>query len=307
MKHVKLAYTKVTNLVTVMIALENILSQFCLIGLVGYLAYQGQLGFGVILAVGNLANQFFSAISELSETNASILSTQAILNKFESITNDTKINRPRIFTKEIRAVQLEYVYPNKQVSFPDMHFEKNKKYLIEGESGSGKTTLIQLLTRSLKHYKGSLQFDGTEYVKLSTVDVLQSVALMSQQTFILNRTIKENICLALPFDQIRFDQVLENSHLNELIATLPQKSDTELDSDHLRLSGGQLQRIAIARAFYHHKDILIFDEGTANLDAKTAKAIEEIVLTTPNQTAIIISHSFKEELKRFIDQTYILT
>lgn len=305
MKNVKLNYTKVTNLLTITIAGTTILSQVSLIGLAGYLAYLGIFGFGLIVSVGNLANQFFSAISELSETNTVIVGARAILSKFSLQKKiNTESNHPINFSQEISTENLKYNYKDKQVTFPNMTFQKNKKYLINGESGSGKTTFINLLSGSLKNYEGSLTIDQQEYKEISKVDLLNSIAVMSQHSFILNGTIKENICLTKPFDPKLFSKVLSDSCLDNLINELQLGENTQIDSDDLKLSGGQIQRIAIARAFYHNKNILIFDEGTANLDAKTAKSIEQTLLTNPDKTAIIISHSFSQELTYLLDNTY---
>lgn len=306
MKTIKLNYTKVMGIMSSSIAIANILSQLGLIGLAGFLAIHGFFGFGVIMSVGNLASQFFSSVSNLSELKASIVSAQSILGKFspEEFLHQNSEKGPD-FSERIKAKDLTYHYADRTLQFPNMNFEKNKKYLIKGESGSGKTTFINILSGSLKNYQGSLIIDQQEFKQLKKTEVLKSIVVMSQQNFILDGTIKDNICLAKPYEKEYFEKVIENSRLKDLIRQLPAGIDTLLDNDNLSLSGGQIQRIAIARALYHNKKIIIFDEGTSNLDSETAIFIEKTLLTNPDKTVIIVSHTFKPELEYLLDDTYL--
>ena len=120
------------------------------------------------------------------------------------------------------------------------------------------------------------------------------MAYLPQQVFIIDASLKENIALGLNEEEIDLNWLIksvEKASLSELVAQLPQGVDTILGERGIRLSGGQRQRIAIARAFYHERDVMIMDESTSSLDTETEKEIvEEIKQLKGDKTLIVIAH-----------------
>lgn len=164
---------------------------------------------------------------------------------------------------------------------------------IVGESGSGKTTLVDLLARLYECAPGTIFFDGRDVRELSLATLHRRMALVSQENWLLNRSLRDNVCfgLAHPPDDQAIVALLEDLALGEMLARMPEGLDTEVGDRGVRLSGGQRQRIDIARAILHRPDIVILDEATSALDS----LIERRVMRTVQErlagsTVIVIAH-----------------
>ena len=174
---------------------------------------------------------------------------------------------------------------------------------IIGPSGSGKSTLINILNGDLKNYEGSVEWDNRE---LKQFDIKAAISTMNQKVQLLNLSIKDNIILNKEYNDKLFREVLENCKLVDVIDNLEEKENTILDNKNLALSGGQLQRLGLARSLYHKKDVFIIDEGTANLDSKLADDIEEIILNDKESTVIMITHRNSEKIENLADKVITL-
>ena len=192
---------------------------------------------------------------------------------------------------------------NVDFSFPDSTKKALKNINVEikpgsfvafiGPSGAGKTTLVDLILGLFQPDVGSVTLSGIPASK-AIEEGLVSVAYVPQKPAIINGTILENIALSsgdsLPDRELAI-RVLQATHLDEMISDLPNGLDTELAGSHARLSGGQVQRIGLARALYTNPRLLILDEATSALDAETESFIAEAVsLLTPSTTVIVIAH-----------------
>jgi ATP-binding cassette subfamily C protein CydC len=145
---------------------------------------------------------------------------------------------------------------------------------IVGPSGAGKTTLINLLQRFWEYHDGSIELDGNEISRYQQEDFRGRIATASQSTYLFSGTIKENLLIARP--DASMDDLIhaaQAAHLHELITSLPQCYDTWIGEHGLRLSAGERQRMAIARALLKDAPILILDEPIANLDSATEKSV----------------------------------
>jgi ABC-type multidrug transport system fused ATPase/permease subunit len=164
---------------------------------------------------------------------------------------------------------------------------------IVGESGSGKTTFVDLIARLYECPPDTILFDGRDVRELSLESVHRRMALVSQENWLVNRSLRENLCfgIANPPSDAAIVELLEDLALGELLERLPEGLDTEVGDRGVRLSGGQRQRIDIARAILHRPDIVIMDEATSALDS----LIERRVLRTVQErlagsTVILIAH-----------------
>ena len=164
---------------------------------------------------------------------------------------------------------------------------KGNKIGIFGKSGSGKTTLLNLILSFLKPEKGEIYFNNIEYKKI--LELNKFFSYLPQKAFILGGNLKENISL--------FDQSIDQERLNKSInqANLSEINENLfLADDGANLSGGQVQRLAIARAIYHNRQILIFDEPTNALDEDVElKIVDNILQLSPDKTIIFVSHNKK--------------
>src|SRR5438093_54139 len=163
---------------------------------------------------------------------------------------------------------------------------------IVGATGAGKTTLISLLTRFYDPQRGAILLDGTDLREYRLTDLRRQFAVVLQEAVLFSTSIAENIAYAAPGatrQQIVAAAQAANAH--EFIERLPQGYDTEVGERGMKLSGGQRQRVALARAFLKDSPILILDEPTSSVDAKTEAAIvEALERLKQGRTVIVISH-----------------
>jgi ABC-type multidrug transport system fused ATPase/permease subunit len=170
--------------------------------------------------------------------------------------------------------------------------KKNERVALVGRSGSGKSTLANLIPRFYDPQKGEILLDGTPIQKLPLSDLRGLVSTVSQDVFLFNDTVRNNIAYGLKdvSDQ-RIAEVVERAHAEEFIRQLPQGMQTMVGERGTQLSGGQKQRIAIARAMLRNSPILIFDEATSALDAESERFIQRAIDDLfKERTVIMIAH-----------------
>ena len=198
--------------------------------------------------------------------------------------------------ESIELRDVSYAYSSRNLKVIDgltIKIKKGDSVGIIGPSGSGKTTLLDILLGLIEVDKGSVLFNGKDLNKYDH-EWKSHVAYIPQNIFIIDNTIARNIALGEPDDLIdhtRLDNSINQSKLAELINQMPEGVNTLLGEDGIQLSGGQRQRIALARAFYHNRDILVMDEATSALDNETElEIVNEIKLLKGNKTLIVIAH-----------------
>ena len=212
--------------------------------------------------------------------------------------------------KEIKFQNIKFSYPNstKQI-LNKFNFKITAGNCIGilGSSGSGKTTFVDLLLGVLSPQKGEILIDGRN-IKSILRKWQSNVGYVHQNFFLMDNTIRQNIAFGLPnqaIKQSKINRAIINSSLDKVIFNLPLGLDEYVGERGIKLSGGQMQRIAIARALYNDPSILIFDEATSALDEKTENGIlNSIRKLKEEKTIIIISHR-KNSLK-FCNKIYSL-
>lgn len=195
----------------------------------------------------------------------------------------------------LKNVSFNYKNRNKTIlDKVDFTINKNDYVGITGESGGGKSTLIDILSGLLKPESGEIIIDGKAIKNLQDTNWLNKVGYLTQKNNLLDESILTNITLEFNKDNIDNElitEVLNKTGLRDLVNSLPEGIDTHIGENGFAISGGERQRIGIARLLYAKKEILIFDESTSNLDNKN----KEKFITTVNElskekTIIIISH-----------------
>ena len=194
---------------------------------------------------------------------------------------------------KIEFSEVSFGYNKKEV-LHNISFIVNPKenVAIVGKSGSGKSTIFNLLTKSYDNYKGSIKIDDIDIKELDHDTLRNSISIISQNPYIFNLTIKEN--LKLIDRRVTEHEIIEAckvAKIHDYIETLPQGYDTLVGEGGVNLSGGQKQRLAIARALLKQSKILLFDEATSALDNVTQKEIQEAIDNiSKDYTIIIIAH-----------------
>jgi ABC-type multidrug transport system fused ATPase/permease subunit len=163
---------------------------------------------------------------------------------------------------------------------------------IVGRTGAGKTTLADLLLRFYDPDAGSIEIDGVDLRRITRDSLLDQVAVVTQEPFLFAGSIRANIRYGRPAaSDAEVEAAARAAHVDEFVHTLPQGWDTEVGEVGVKLSGGQRQRITIARAILKNPAILIFDEATSSLDAKSERHVQDAIdALLGGRTVFVIAH-----------------
>lgn len=198
------------------------------------------------------------------------------------------------FTSSIAVDNLHFSYDGNHEVLHDIHLniDKGKTIALVGQSGSGKSTMSDLIVRLYDPNKGSICVDGINIKEFSLEEYRQLFGIVSQDSFLFNDTIAENICFGkniISEDEMIYAAKMANAH--DFIISLPMGYQTKIGDRGVLLSGGQKQRLAIARALVRKPQILIFDEATSALDAESEHLVQEAIHNLLHgRTALIIAH-----------------
>ncbi|WP_440928559.1 ABC transporter ATP-binding protein [Candidatus Pelagibacter sp.] len=230
-------------------------------------------------------NQGFSAA-------ARILPIVDTVNEIKNTPNSKNLN---IKNSEIKFKNVCFKYESSNKNVLDnisLNFEGGKMTALVGHSGSGKSTILNLIPRFYQAQSGIIEIDNQSINDVKLETLRNNISLVSQETTLFDDTIKNNIKYANEYsteEEIIKVAKLSNSH--EFIEKLPNKYDTLIGENGLRLSGGEKQRISIARAMIKKSSIILLDEATSSLDSETEAKIQEALFTlTKNKTTIVIAH-----------------
>ena len=185
--------------------------------------------------------------------------------------------------------------------------KKNQLIGILGKSGQGKSTLIDLITGLIKPTKGIIKVDNKK-IDNNELSWQQNIAYVSQKAYVIDASILENIAFGVNKEKIDLNLVKKCSDIAELtkfIKSRKDKFETQIGERGTRLSGGQMQRIGIARALYYDANILIFDESTNSIDEETEKRIyNNLKKLKKKYTIIVINH--RKSLAKYFDTSYLV-
>lgn len=205
---------------------------------------------------------------------------------------------------EFRDVDFGFGERNLTITNFSSIIAKGEKVGIKGISGSGKSTLLYLLLGLYKPLKGDIYIDDIPLSPQNRGEWHKRVGYVSQDIFIMDTTLAENIILAQETDYDRLNLAIERASLKGLVDSLPMGVNTRIGDSGCRLSGGEKQRVAIARAFYKNADVFLLDEPTSSLDNKTeeeiARTLEHPAFHDKNMTIVIVSH--KDSLLSICDR-----
>jgi len=280
----------------------GVLSGFLGTMIVGsYLALNGKIEIGSYSILIFLTQRFLWPFTTLSETvdlfERSMASNKRILDLLN--TNHTiKDNDNSIvindFEEDIFFSDITFYYDKDKSLFKNLNFtiKNNSLTGIVGQTGAGKTTIIKLLLRFYDTKNGNISIGNHQIKKIKLKNLRENIGYVSQDIFMFDGTIKENIAYPdINCDDEQVNKAATLSQCYEFIDKLPNKYDTLIGERGQKISAGQKQRIAIARALYKNPPILIFDEATSAIDNETEHLIQ-IALNeiSKNRTTIVIAH-----------------
>jgi ATP-binding cassette subfamily C protein len=275
----------------------------------GYLALIGKVSVGVMIGTLQLCAYTVQPVRELMQSYSSLKSVKKvedhlmsfIKNSEETESVETDVNGvPPII--EFKTVYFSYPneiqYALKNVTF---RLEKGNKYAILGESGSGKSTIVKLVMGYYRQWQGEIYLGEKKLQEWNSTDIGKMLSVVEQNVFLFEDSIKNNITLYKEYNQEQLEQVIKQSGLENVLKDLPQGIDTIVKENGQNFSGGEAQRIAVARALFYDAPILIYDEAAANLDNMTANLFEEMVLNQTGKTVLFITHRINERLLQRYD------
>ncbi len=216
----------------------------------------------------------------------------------ESVSLENKI--------EISGLSFRYKEEVPVLKNLDLTVHKNEKMALIGPSGCGKSTLIRLLAGSYANYSGSICYDGRELRHIDPEKLRELVAVIHQNTFIFNDTLRFNICLGEEFSEDALMRAVKLSGVQRFLGNVTGGLDGSCGEGGSQLSGGERQRIALARALIRNVKMLILDEGTSAIDVATANEIERELLGMRDLTLLTVTHRIKDGLTEQYDRIMVM-
>jgi len=204
-------------------------------------------------------------------------------------------NGSQVKSNEIRITNLTFAYPNQSTpALQDVTFTvpDGKSIAIVGPSGAGKSTIVNLLLRFWEYESGEISLGGESLKMLGEDEVRKRCALVTQNSYFFNTSIRENLRISQPkVTQVEMESAAKSAQIHDFISGLPKRYDTFISEHGFRLSGGERQRLAIAQALLKDSPVLILDEPTANLDPITEKKLLDILFgIMKNKSSLLITH-----------------
>lgn len=262
----------------------------------------GNITIGTLLTFNALLAYFLNPIENIVNFQSTLQSAIVAAQRLEEIIctaiEKTEDQYKKITPKNLKGIikfkNVDFRYGNRKLILKNINIEakNNTRIALVGESGSGKTTLSKLLINFYPIDKGEILINGLNIKDINLDCLRDRISYISQETFLFNKTIYENLTFGSYF--ISYEDVIEackKAHIHEFINSLPLRYDTLIEENGSNFSGGQKQRLSIARAIIKNPDILIMDEATSNLDSITEKAINDTMNEfMKDKTSIIIAH-----------------
>ena len=241
--------------------------------------------YGPVIALSNLSSNLLQTLAS-GERVLSLLAEEPELKDVESAVDLKEVSR-------IDVENVSFAYGEEQIlSDVSLSVKKGEILGIHGRSGSGKSTLLKLLMRFYDPKSGSIKINGETLPNINTRSLRDNMAYITQQTYIFNETIEENIRLARR--DATLDEIMEaakKASIHDFILSLPEGYQTKMTELGGNLSDGEKQRIGIARAFLHNAPIILLDEPTSNLDSlNEAMILKSLLNVKAEKLIILVSH-----------------
>lgn len=311
LEHEKFTGRRIKTLVGMIGAVTGIFAQLGVFIAGVYLSMKGgSMTPGAVVLFVNLMNFIISPIAELPGLLACrkaalglVDKLAAALERSSSREGSETLNR---LEHGIRLENVSFAYePWKTVLHGiNAEFEAGRAYALVGGSGSGKSTLLNLLMAAETNYSGHILADGIELSDISTESLYGTMAAIQQNVFVFNASIKDNVSMFRDFPKTEMDEAIARAHLGALIRE--RGEDYLCGENGSGLSGGEKQRISIARSLLKKSSVLLADEVTAALDVQTAHRVSSDILDLQGITRIVVTHTLEESLLRRYDKIFVL-
>jgi ATP-binding cassette subfamily B protein len=264
----------------------------------------GTITIGTLIAFTTLQNSLFRPLTGLLNTSVSVISSLALFARiFEYLDLPVEIDDPARpvdidpaqVAGYLRFENVSFAYPGADrpaVAGVSLEVPAGSTLALVGETGSGKTTLASLIARLYDPSDGSVSIDGIDLRDMRLTDLAAIVGMVSQETYLLHTTVRENLRYARPeATDAQIEQAARSAQIHDLIASLPDGYDTMVGSRGHRFSGGERQRLAIARTLLRDPRVLVLDEATSALDTETERAVQKAFdALARGRTTVTVAH-----------------
>lgn len=283
-----------------MSALINKLSEATILYMGASYVLEQSMTLGALVAFNMMKDRVTAPLLRLASIWEEILAFKISLGRVNVIMdaasedNGDDLYQIKSLNQGIKLHQVSFQYNDNELAINNisLHIPRGKTLCLLGESGAGKSTLAKLLAGDYDHYQGDIFFDEKELKEISLSSLREQIAIVQQKSILLAGTIRENILFDSCIDDHNWVEMAGKlADIHDFIMTLPQGYDTPVAEQGGNFSGGQIQRIALARAFASDKPIMILDEATSALDYETeANIVTNLAKLKIDKTIIIITH-----------------
>ena len=276
-----------------------------------YLALTGKgLTAGAVILFVNLMNFMIEPVAELPALLAARKAARGLIAKLADALEQDEVQPDGVqiapLMRQLRLEDVRFSYDGETEILRGVSavFDAGKAYAIVGASGSGKSTLLNLLTTPGMAYAGKILLDGTELRTVSPESLYETVSVIQQNVFVFNASIRDNVTMFRSFPPEELAQAVRRAQLESLLAE--RGEDYLCGESGSGLSGGEKQRISIARSLLKHASVLLADEATAALDAQTAHQVTDDILSLSGVTRIVVTHTLEQAALRRYDGILVL-
>ncbi|MFP1716835.1 ABC transporter ATP-binding protein [Gardnerella leopoldii] len=272
-------------------------------------AHVGVITAGMVLAFTNLMNGVLQPIASLPQMLGEMKGAKKLISKMADYMSNVKEDSGEIIDDSVKNVVLRnvsYAYDadHKVLKNVNLTLQTGKSYAIVGPSGAGKSSLINLLMGYYKDYEGSVKLDNHELSDVSKSSLYDKTTLMQQSVFMFDASILDNITLFKPFPDVEVDRVIHLAGLDDLIAA--KGKDYQCGENGSHLSGGEKQRIAIARSLLKRSEILLVDEATSALDNETSANVTQSILNLQGILRLVVTHRLDANSLKQYDEILVM-
>ena len=275
--------------------------------LTGFLVVNNWAAFGLIASIGNFSSAMFASLQGIADYGGRMKATKdlrkQILQARKKIIDEKSVDlkQPVSFSTKGLAIKFKN---GEEVAFPDIQVNAGEKVLLTGDSGSGKSTLFKLILGEEKATRGEIEYFD-ESGKVVKPD-LAEIGYLPQFPVLFPATIAENITMFNDKLEQFVSGAINDVQLASDVSKFPDGIETEIDLNKLNVSGGQRQKIVLARSKVHDSKLILIDEGTSAIDqAATMRILKRLVKT--DATIVFIAHNFNDEMQKIFDHEICLT
>ncbi|WP_195337123.1 ABC transporter ATP-binding protein [Paraclostridium bifermentans] len=280
----------------------------------GMWTLKGGVTLGQLMAVIQVMNIVIQPMSNIGSSVMEIKGVDKIRTRLEHIILKCNYNVDKtdslkmIKFNEIKCENLNYEVKGSNFKLKNISIkiEANKKYALIGSSGSGKTTLLKMLARYIEPTIGQIYIDNNLYEEFDD-NLANLISYVSQDTFIFKDSLKNNITLYQDYNEDSLDMALDKAVLTDILNNESEGIETICNESGINFSGGEKQRISIARSILRNAPILLMDEITSALDATTSKKIENNLLKLKDKTIVFVTHKIEKNFLESMDCIFCMS